>query len=81
MERALTNTGIKGVFILQFFDYSATNKHKSVLSRSDTATYGTGATANRWGSTAAISSILLYPNMNLFESGSTFHLYGIAKEL
>ena len=61
--------------IIQFMDYSATDKHKTVISR----TNGSDATlgiANRWASTSAVTSILLYSG-GTFAAGSTFYLYGI----
>src|SRR5512147_1973064 len=41
--------------IFQIMDYSATNKHKSVLTRGDNAANQTGATAGRWANTAAVT--------------------------
>jgi hypothetical protein len=62
---------------LEIFDYSQTNKHKSMLLRYGNANNGTGAHSYRWGTTAAITSILLRPQTGSFASGSTFALYGI----
>lgn len=66
----------RGSNIIQIMDYSATNKHKTAISR---AGYSTEVymTANRWASTSAITTIELYPSANQFASGSTFYLYGI----
>lgn len=64
--------------IVQIMDYSATDKHKTMLVRSDNASEITLAYANRWASTSAITSIKLYASVNSFTSGSTFSLYGIA---
>jgi hypothetical protein len=65
--------------IQQIMDYSATDKHKTVLSR-HTLT-GTGfvlAQAARWANTSALTGISLEPQSGRsFASGSTFSLYGV----
>lgn len=62
---------------VNFQDYSATDKHKTVLSRSDGAVgLGTAAYAGRWANTNAISTISI--SGATMTSGSTFSLYGIA---
>lgn len=63
--------------IFQFLDYAVTDKHKTFLYRGGRAGYFTVASANRWGSTAAISSINVYSYNGSFASGSTFVLYGV----
>lgn len=62
--------------IWHFMDYSATDKHKTVLIRSSNAGLGVDAVAGRWASTSAITGFSLI-NVN-FAAGSTFALYGIA---
>jgi hypothetical protein len=58
-------------------DYSATNKHKSVVTRNDHPSH-TQAQANRWANTAAITSIsIAVRGGSSFASGSTFSLYGV----
>ena len=72
-------TGIlNGSSIAHIFDYSATDKHKSVLVRSDDASYGTEAHAGRWASTAAITSIKISTVNWAMLDGSTFSLYGVS---
>tara|TARA_R110001632_G_C11247144_1_gene408410 strand:+ start:459 stop:947 length:489 start_codon:yes stop_codon:yes gene_type:complete len=66
--------------LVQFSDYSATDKHKSILSRTNDANYLVSAYANRWASTSAITSFVVYPAGNAFTSGSTFHLYQLVSE-
>jgi hypothetical protein len=65
--------------IQQIMDYSATDKHKTVLGR-HTAN-GTGlvmAQAARWANTSALTSIILFPDdSRSFASGNTFSLYGV----
>jgi hypothetical protein len=67
--------------ILQIQDYSATDKHKTVLTRTninDDTYPGTTATAGRWASTSAITSINIFPSSSAsFITGSTFNLYGV----
>jgi len=66
---------------LQIMDYSATDKHKTSLSR-----YGSGessqgdvmASASRYANTAAITSLTVIDLFGAtFQTGSTFSLYGI----
>ena len=61
--------------IIQFMDYSATDKHKTVLSRSSSADNIAQALVSRWANTNAITSITL--DGATFNSGMTFSLYGI----
>jgi len=74
----------KSTFISSIMDYSATDKHKTVISRFNrvggdaTSADGTGAVAVRWADTSAITSIVIFPTANTLASGSTFSLYGIA---
>lgn len=64
--------------IAQIMDYSATDKHKTVLVRvGNVGNSEVGANAGRWASTAAITSVRVAPNDGTFSSGSTFNLYGI----
>jgi hypothetical protein len=65
--------------ILQIMDYSATDKHKTGLSR-----YGSAGRsevdmgASRWANTAAVTSLLvrIHPSGS-FNSGTSFSLYGV----
>ena len=71
----------RGLSQISIFDYSATNKHKSILIRNDVAEVGTEAIAARWASTSAISTILISMwNAGSFAIGSTFHLYQLVSE-
>jgi hypothetical protein len=63
--------------IFDFLDYSTTNKHKAILVRSNNASVGVSNVAGRWANTAAITSIVIYPSSNSFNTGSTFTLYGV----
>jgi len=63
--------------IAQLMDYSATDKQKTVLIRSNRQSSGVDAIALRWANTAAITSLQLSPTSSTFASGCTFALYGI----
>jgi hypothetical protein len=72
-DNAYTN-----VVTLQFMDYSAIDKHKTILSRYGSASREVQATASRWASTSAITSIRFFDVLGqTFQSGATFSLYGI----
>jgi hypothetical protein len=64
---------------INVMDYSATDKHKTVLDRSDQteATTRTSAFVGRWANTNAVTSLSLTAGTGTFASGSTFALYGI----
>ena len=63
---------------IEVMDYSATDKHKTILSRADQSTSGTEAFANRWANTAAVTSVRILTSTGSWAIGSTFSLYGIA---
>ena len=64
--------------IYQIMDYSASDKHKSVLQRFNKASQFADAYAHRWASTSAITSLNLFLFSGTFNAGSTFYLYGVA---
>ena len=67
-----------GNHIAQIMDYSATDKHKTVLVRSNiVGASQTWMLANRWASTSAITSLQVFTG-NTMPAGVTFALYGIA---
>ena len=68
----------KSNFMLQCFDYSATDKHKTFLSRMGNANNEVWAVALRWANNAAITSLTFISN-DVYVAGSTFNLYGVAK--
>lgn len=73
------SNAFSNVATLHFVDYSATNKHKTVLTRYGSASTETQATASRWASTSAITSITIFDILGqTYQAGSTFSLYGIA---
>jgi hypothetical protein len=86
-SQAFTQTGAKFTFgtsvnsaILQIMDYSATDKHKTVLSRNNWTGEWVEASAIRWANTSAITTISV-TGENDFAAGCTFHIYNIAKAL
>ena len=65
-------------FLAQVMDYSATDKHKSVLVRTNAAQSDVTAYAGRWANTAAITSITVTGvNTNAMGAGTSIYLYGI----
>jgi hypothetical protein len=65
--------------ICNILDYSATDKHKSTLTRNNNASQATETFAGRWANTAAISTIKLFsPNATSLAAGSTVALYGVS---
>lgn len=64
--------------VVNFMDYSATDKHKAILCRENNAANGVDAVSARWASTSAITSIFLTTDAVNWSAGSTFSLFGIA---
>jgi hypothetical protein len=62
--------------LYQIMDYSATDKHKTVLTRTDDPAVQTVAFASRWANTAAITSVAIVSG-NQFIAGTTVSMYGI----
>jgi hypothetical protein len=72
------STGTGSASIVDFLDYSSTNKHKLVLQRGGAVGATSFSIHTRWASTSAINSIQLYANFGgSYQPGSTFTLYGI----
>ena len=74
------NSTSPNFFVAQFLDYSATDKHKTILSRGNSrGTSYTEAIANRWANTSAITQIQLF-NFSTYEygAGTKLYLYGVA---
>lgn len=63
-------------YITHLNDYSATDKHKSWLSRGSNSLRAVEAIAGRWANTAAVNTIQI--TATSFDAGSRFYLYGIA---
>jgi hypothetical protein len=69
-------TGL-GSLRVQILDYSATDKHKTGITRSDNPANNVIAYVHRWANTSAINSILINSGGVSFNPGFTFSLYGI----
>jgi len=63
--------------ITQIQDYSATDKNKTLLSRSNNASNRVSATATRWASNSAIHTVSVVNDVSAFTAGTTLSLYGI----
>lgn len=74
------NSATSGTFsthIINWNNYSNTTTYKTFLARSGTAASYVELVVNMFFSTAAISSITLFPEAGNFVAGSTITLYGI----
>jgi hypothetical protein len=64
--------------ILHIMDYSATDKHKTLLWRDNVIGAAVRASAGRWASTAAVTSVKIARTAGqTIQTGSTFSLFGI----
>lgn len=63
------------ILISSIFDYSATDKHKTVLVRSNTSGL-VAASAMRWANLTAVNQISAVAHTGTFNSGTSFSLYG-----
>jgi hypothetical protein len=63
--------------VFQAINYSNSTTNKTFLSRGNNASTGVGSVVSLWRSTAAITSIRIYPFAGSLDSGSQFTLYGI----
>jgi hypothetical protein len=67
--------------LINIMDYSATDKHKTLLATTNGENGGTRLTAGlvaRWANTSAINSVRVYDgNGSSYLAGSTFNLYGV----
>lgn len=64
--------------IVQLMDYSATDKHKTTLTRNNVPAQFVIAYAGRWANTSAVTTWTLLNSGASFSAGTTFSLYGIA---
>jgi hypothetical protein len=64
-------------FLFQLMDYSATDKHKTSLSRDNDSGLQAGARVFRWASTSAVTSVSIFNTAGRFISGSQFSIYGV----
>jgi hypothetical protein len=74
----INTSGTEILGVANLLDYSATDKHKSILQRGNMVSGEVSASAWRWADTSAVTSLSLTDvNANNFDAGSTFYLYGI----
>ena len=71
-----TSSSDASIMVNQIFDYSATDKHKTTLSRRNYSIVVADAT--RWASTSAITSIVAVGESANIPAGSSIYIYGIA---
>jgi hypothetical protein len=73
-------SNIFGVSVIDVLDYTNTNKYKTTRSLAGYDANGSGLVvlySGNWRSTAAITSIKLYPGNGNFNQYSSFALYGV----
>jgi len=70
------NSSTRSNAIAQIMDYSATDKHKTILTRTNEPDE-VWATACRWANTAAVTSVSFRYESTSLASGTTVSLYGI----
>jgi hypothetical protein len=72
------NTSLRTAFISQVMDYSATDKHKTVLTRHNITNDTTAAIAARWANTAAVTTIEIFAtDADTIATGTVISLYGV----
>lgn len=64
--------------IQQILDYSATDKHKTVIGRSMIPTTDVVMGVARWADSSAINAITVLLSTGTYATGTVFSLYGIA---
>jgi hypothetical protein len=67
----------RSINIIQIMDYSATDKHKTRLSRMSVTGAEVSMIASRWANTAAVTSMTFTLLGNTMSSGTTLSLYGV----
>jgi hypothetical protein len=78
IDASFSGSAFDNVVVLNFMDYSATDKHKTVLTRLNSASLSTWGWATRWASTSAVTSITFDLFSGSFDTGTTMALYGVA---
>jgi hypothetical protein len=72
------NSGVFTPVIYNIQNYGNSTTYKTVLARTANAKGYDGATVGLWRSTAAITSLTIFPSAGTLNTGSTFTVYGIA---
>ena len=63
--------------IINVMNYSNATTYKTAVSRANNGATGVDASVGLWRNTAAITSVVLFPNTGTFTNGTTLTLYGI----
>jgi hypothetical protein len=64
--------------VFRVMDYSASDKHKTVITHSHSVTDSENLTVGRWASTSSVTSLsVTTTNTDTYGIGSTFILYGV----
>jgi hypothetical protein len=74
-------TTTQSTALAHIMDYSATDKHKTILVRGNTTKatiIPVAAIATRWANTAAVNSVFVAIGSGTMAAGTTISLYGIA---
>lgn len=71
------NTTSRFNVVCNFFDVSATDKHKMAISRGNQADGFVMSYASRWPSNTAVNSLRVGTNGTNFLTGTTFELFGV----
>lgn len=64
--------------IINIMDYSATDKHKTWITRDNNPANNVFMIVATWQSTAAVTSFSIYGDSANFATGTTFALYGVS---
>lgn len=70
------DTNLPTIFVSQIIDYSATNKHKTALTRNSITNNNVNAIAARWANTEAVTSVTVFSPGSTISAGSSISLYG-----
>ena len=65
------------VVTANIMDYSATDKHKTVLTRASDFYNSVNLHVGKWASTSAVTAVTI-TSTSTFQAGSTFTLYGVS---
>lgn len=72
-----STSGVFSTMITNFLDYSATDRRKPVIGRSNGPQNTVSAQGSSWRNTAAITSITIFTPSGQFTVGSSWSLYGV----
>jgi hypothetical protein len=73
-----TGIGLSNNVIAHFFNYADTSKWKSMLCESNDARQYYGISSGTWQSTSAITSLKIFPDTGVFNTGTSVTLYGVS---